>query len=543
MRHLLALAALGALALSSSPALACGGLFCAVAQTQQPPAPVDQNAERILFEVDDKAGTISAHVQISYTGAPDSFAWIVPLPAVPAVEESSMDLLRDLDAATQLRIAAPPDAPCQFDDFGFEDDDDFGCGDNFGESLEGDFLPVGRPDAPDKGEPVIVYAQDVTNNYEYAVLSAEDPLDLVGWLQDSGYNVSDNMLPVISPYSAAGMKFLAVKLREGKLAQDIVPLKMTWVSPDGKLDPVIPLKLTAVAAQPLMGILVFVAADRPYRPSNFQSFEPNPRDILLGDALDTNYFEAVARKVDFAQGRAFITEYVGDNPLIDLTIGGHRIESAMISRFYTRLSPHHMTLDPIFSPHPDLAYRKNTTLDLSSRPPLSECGAPIPGRALSPCADNFCGSGSRCAELSNKAGCFCRNGQIAQRVQGPDQGIRVTCAPATNPFAVTDEAVGVGTDLDPCLEHPCGSGQCVVKGGFPACRCDPGALAVLDGLGLTCTPAPSDIPTFGPGAGPESDTATAALTPTHNPQTSRAFSFLLPFLLALAFPIVWRRRL
>ncbi|MEO1272877.1 MAG: hypothetical protein AAFX99_32720, partial [Myxococcota bacterium] len=48
-----------------SPVWACGGLFCAVPQGPAvAPEPVDQNAERIVFEVDEDEGTITAHVQI-----------------------------------------------------------------------------------------------------------------------------------------------------------------------------------------------------------------------------------------------------------------------------------------------------------------------------------------------------------------------------------------------------------------------------------------------------------------------------------------------
>jgi len=57
---------------------ACGGFFCTN-------VPVDQVAERIIFAVNDD-GTIDAYVQINYTGAPDAFAWVVPVPNPPKVD-------------------------------------------------------------------------------------------------------------------------------------------------------------------------------------------------------------------------------------------------------------------------------------------------------------------------------------------------------------------------------------------------------------------------------------------------------------------------
>ena len=58
-------------------ASACGGFFCTN-------VPVDQDAERIIF-TQNRDGTVSAYVQIEYTGAAPDFSWILPLPeAIPA---------------------------------------------------------------------------------------------------------------------------------------------------------------------------------------------------------------------------------------------------------------------------------------------------------------------------------------------------------------------------------------------------------------------------------------------------------------------------
>src|SRR5438105_6531001 len=85
-------------------AYACGGFFCTN-------VPVDQAAERIIFAVNDD-GTIDAYVQINYTGAPDAFAWVVPVPNPPKVDVATMAMLRELDLLKapgyvphQLRLA------------------------------------------------------------------------------------------------------------------------------------------------------------------------------------------------------------------------------------------------------------------------------------------------------------------------------------------------------------------------------------------------------------------------------------------------------
>ena len=66
--------AAGSLLLSASPALACGGLFCAR-------IPVDQTGEKILFAADGQ--NVTAHVQIAYKGEAKDFSWILPVPTPP----------------------------------------------------------------------------------------------------------------------------------------------------------------------------------------------------------------------------------------------------------------------------------------------------------------------------------------------------------------------------------------------------------------------------------------------------------------------------
>ena len=71
------------------PALACGGFFCTT-------TPVDQNAERIIF-TQNGDGTVSAYVQIEYTGSAPDFSWILPLPE--AIDVESVQVPEDAMAA------------------------------------------------------------------------------------------------------------------------------------------------------------------------------------------------------------------------------------------------------------------------------------------------------------------------------------------------------------------------------------------------------------------------------------------------------------
>lgn len=96
LHSLLPLASAGLAALlitlPTADARACGGFFCG----QQP---VDQTAERILFEVGD--GSVTMTTQISFNGKAEDFAWILPLSAVPdpdSLAEFPQQALDALDA-------------------------------------------------------------------------------------------------------------------------------------------------------------------------------------------------------------------------------------------------------------------------------------------------------------------------------------------------------------------------------------------------------------------------------------------------------------
>ncbi len=110
MTRLVAACALATSLLAAPAAIACGGLFCSVPQGPVPPQPIDQNAERIIFDVGD--GEVTTHVQIQYAGAADAFAWIVPVSAVPTVEESSSALFDQLEQATAVQVILPAPAAC-----------------------------------------------------------------------------------------------------------------------------------------------------------------------------------------------------------------------------------------------------------------------------------------------------------------------------------------------------------------------------------------------------------------------------------------------
>ena len=218
-------------------ASACGGFFCTN-------VPVDQDAERIIF-TQNRDGTVSAYVQIEYTGAAPDFSWILPLPeAIPTdaveVPEDAMDAFRELEAATDPVFIPPPVPECAL-------------------------VQIPMPAALAAAASVEVFATGEVGPYGFDVVGSDDPDALVVWLRDNGYRVTAAMEPIIDRYVEEQFVFLAMKLRLDQGVQDIEPVKVTYPSER----PMIPLRVTAVAANPNMAVIVWVYADRQATPVNY----------------------------------------------------------------------------------------------------------------------------------------------------------------------------------------------------------------------------------------------------------------------------------
>ncbi len=308
--------------LSASVVVACGGLFCQN-------VPVDQQAERIIFTMNGD-GTVTAYVQINYVGEAPDFSWVVPVPSVPQVtvaEIATFDELSNLTAP----IYAPPLMP----------------------ACAVGLVPLSAVAEDGAVDDVTVLASGTAGPYAYDVITSPDPLALITWLRDNDYRITPEMEPLIEVYTNDGMVFLAMKLQPEQGVQDIQPVVMTYEADY----PTIPIRLTAVAATPNMSIITWVFADAQVFPTNFAHPVIYDRDVRADFTTfdGTNYLSLVDQTVDVYQGRAFITEYARptsdlrslapSDPLVRNLAERYRY----VTRFFGRMSPDEMTVDPSFN--------------------------------------------------------------------------------------------------------------------------------------------------------------------------------------------------
>jgi MYXO-CTERM domain-containing protein len=463
---------------------ACGGFFCQV-------TPVDQNAERILFVVNPD-DTITAHVEISYTGAADAFSWVVPVPDTPTLDVVPPSVLQLLARASTPRIIAPPTtcntANDAFRGVAVADDAEASGGGNGG---------------------VIVEQLPQVGPFDPIVVSGTDAAELITWLNDNQYVITPEMEPFIEDYVTAGMKFLAMKLAPDAEVADISPIKMTYPG----TEPMVPLVLTAVAAEPEMGIIVLIAGQERFASKNWANMEVDTDQVQMDPRTgQTNYWALVSMLIDEEGGRAFITERSTasssyDDDVAQVFLGTEDEEEARnyladlflahphITRFYARMSGWEMTEDPVFEAvgGDDVS----GVHDLSDRPEVEVCGdAPA---VRTPCGSTFCGLNALCATTESEVdGCVCPSGFVGRAIADPSasggQGRTVACQQTDFDMLQSMEDEGGFRD-DFCGETNCGNGECVLVGGFPTCLCDDGFAAVPTGDEITCSKV---IETFKP---------------------------------------------
>lgn len=465
------LAAVGASLLSPltpSRARACGGFFCG----QQP---VDQTAERVVFAVDREANTTDMIVQISYQGAASDFAWVVPLADVPV--DGSLDTfpqfaLQALDANSSPQV--------------------FGGGWCFDAAADGGGPPEAR-----EGE-VTVHVREEVGPYDVAVIESDSSDALITWLRDNEFRVTTPMEPYIADYAESGMKFLALRLQPESKVSDIAPFKMTLPG----TSPSVPLKMTALAAEPEMGIVVFVLGEQRYEGANWPNLEVPPEDLAYDWRTGrSNWTTAVARVVDRAGGQGWVTDTATSTEdyirRLEATSPADEDQAeaverllalmrphAYISRMYTRLSAEEMTSDPIFRRSAGADVQRWREIPYEGE---DGCGWDT-GVETSPCDFVACGAGGRCAEVAVTeggeerivAGCACVPGATARTTVGPDGEDTVACQDMRMSFLNPgDRETPTSPPLpDACVGFDCGAGTCVAMNMTPTCVCDHGMVAI-----------------------------------------------------------------
>jgi hypothetical protein len=472
------------IALTPAEAKACGGFFCSL-------SPVDQTAEHIVFTVNGDH-TVTAYVQIQYVGDKDDFAWIIPAPGIPTLNTDMPDAaMRALDTATQPQY--------------------------FKQSCNNveRFAPtagVGGATATasmtNGASGVTVLATQAVGPFDTVTLEGTSADVLVMWLNMNGYRITQKMIPLIQPYVEAGMHFVAMKLQADKAVSDIKPIGMTYDSDQ----PLIPLRLTSVAAQPEMGIVTFILADKRWAPQNYIDLKI-PDSLIQFDQYgnQNNYLRLVSSESDKVGGQAFVTEYakattdladqirnmfvnpnIQDAQAAQTELVGLLDKYPYLTRLYARISAEEMTADPVFMVSSQNADVSNVHDLTDPNFNFSQCQGVVPPLPLppAPCNFSYCGRRGACTSLDvapssspnttmPTAACVCANDATARITT---TGANGTPAIYCESVAVNLDDTGTGTAVasSACDGFDCGPhGACVPMNGNPTCQCEAGYAAIV----------------------------------------------------------------
>ncbi len=263
---------------------ACGGFFCGG-------VPIVQNAEQIIFRQD--GNQVAAIVRIQYSGPAEDFSWVVPVPGIPDVDTSSEMLFTNLE-----RITRPS--------FRLEIEGD-GCDSDIVNDLAGAFP------APQSGVPgqdaVTVLEEKPVGPFNVRIVASDDPEAMANWLIENNYDLNDRGRELLAPYIAAGMNFVALRLQKDKDTGDLVPLRMVY----NTSRPMVPIRLTAVAADPDMGVLVYLVGPAQAIPTNYPAVEINYARLNWFQSFSgyQQYQTLVTAAMDEVGGLGFATDFAG----------------------------------------------------------------------------------------------------------------------------------------------------------------------------------------------------------------------------------------
>jgi hypothetical protein len=265
---------------SSHDAKACGGCTVQQGETTQ------VTGHRMILSVSQTQTTLWD--QISYSGSPSDFAWILPIKGQVDIELSSDALFETLDQLTQVQIQSPviQCTPPPFCD-------------------NGDFAAGGTGGANGGEGGVTVIASEVVGPYETVQLSAADPMALQNWLATNNYNLPDDVKPVVDKYQAEGFNFLALKLVPGQGVSSMRPVRVT--SPGAT--PILPLRMVAVGTGAITPISLWVFGEGRYEPGNFPWFTIKAEDLTWNwDSASSDYKTVRQAAFDATEGKAWHVE-------------------------------------------------------------------------------------------------------------------------------------------------------------------------------------------------------------------------------------------
>lgn len=275
-----------ALLATSPQGLACGGFFCDF-------VPIDQAGEQIIFRQQD--GETTAMIKIDYVGNAEDFGWVLPVPEAPLISLGSDITFTELELNTRPQfLLERVGQACQI-----------------AVPANNSSVPVVFSSSASSSPSSVTIEQTLSvGPFDALVVSSDDPQALAQWLDENNLDLTDRGSELLAPYIQAKSKFVVLKLKNNANVGSIQPIILKYKSST----PVIPMTLTAVAAQDNMGVLVWLLGNGRGVPKNFKHVTPNYTRLnwfSSNRSAYASYQTLITQAMDEAGGQGFATDFAG----------------------------------------------------------------------------------------------------------------------------------------------------------------------------------------------------------------------------------------
>lgn len=275
--------------------LACGWFFPAVTAE-----PTTMEAQRVLMVW--KKESVDVHVSVRASSVDSDFAWVLPVSDSPTLALGDLDLLDALDMRSRPRIEISSRSSESFGPRGsFCSHDSAAAGGEFGSPAQASSLQV------ESGR---------LGDYEYDIVKAETTEEMIAWLEEDGYSVPANAHERLSPYVAASMSFVWVKLSADSALKSLTDLQPLILTVPRSINSTLsfPLALSAGSASETMSTQFFILADKRYRATNYPSTDLTQVAHRVWEERFNfeSYEQIIDSMTDESGGRLMVTEFAGD---------------------------------------------------------------------------------------------------------------------------------------------------------------------------------------------------------------------------------------
>jgi hypothetical protein len=284
--------AIGAVAIARDARACGGGMFYSSADQQT----VNVAAHDVVVSIS-KTRTVLWD-RLTYAGAPEDFAWIMPVQPGAKLEVAAAAWIETLVGGTAPRII-PPDVYC-------------GDGSSSGGCC-GSARSTGGAGGGGGGGGVTVLHHEVVGPYDTVTIAANMPGALGQWLADNGYAVPPAVQPILDDYAAQGLEFLAVKLLPDKGVQDMKPLRVIMA---GGLT-TFPMRMLTAGTRDHLPISLVVLAEGRYQAKGFSNVTIDPATLSWDfTAGSSDYTARRSAALAGNGGAVWLTSFADDGGLL-----------------------------------------------------------------------------------------------------------------------------------------------------------------------------------------------------------------------------------